>query len=85
VIMLVGLVKKNGIMMIDFAIEARRHRNLDAAEAIYEAVRAFPPDHDDDDGGADGHAANRVWLGAGSEARRPLGLASSAAWSCRRR
>jgi len=37
VIMLVGLVKKNGIMMIDFAIEARRERHLSAADAIYEA------------------------------------------------
>jgi len=37
VIMLVGLVKKNGIMMIDFAIEARRDRNLSAADAIHEA------------------------------------------------
>ncbi|MDP9323245.1 MAG: efflux RND transporter permease subunit, partial [Acidobacteriota bacterium] len=37
VIMLVGLVKKNGIMMIDFAIEARRERNLSASDAIYEA------------------------------------------------
>src|SRR4029453_17661283 len=37
VIMLVGLVKKNGIMMIDFAIEARRERGLSASDAIYEA------------------------------------------------
>src|SRR4029078_8378395 len=37
IIMLVGLVKKNGIMMIDFAIEARRERHLNASDAIYEA------------------------------------------------
>jgi HAE1 family hydrophobic/amphiphilic exporter-1 len=34
--MLVGLVKKNGIMMVDFAVEAQRH-GQDAAEAIHEA------------------------------------------------
>jgi hypothetical protein len=37
--------------------------------------RALPPDHDDDDGGAGRHAADRARLGAGAEARRPLGLA----------
>ena len=37
IIMLVGLVKKNGIMMIDFAIEAQRKQGNRAAEAIYEA------------------------------------------------
>jgi HAE1 family hydrophobic/amphiphilic exporter-1 len=37
IIMLVGLVKKNGIMMVDFAIEARRTEGKSASEAIYEA------------------------------------------------
>src|SRR3954471_11606450 len=37
IILLVGLVKKNGIMMIDFAIEAQRDKKLTPAEAIYEA------------------------------------------------
>ena len=50
VILLVGLVKKNGIMMIDFAIEARRDRNLSAADAIHGVSRPVPADHDDDDG-----------------------------------
>mgnify|MGYP003694576967 CR=1 FL=1 len=42
--MLVGLVKKNGIMMVDFAIEAQRRTRQDAAaKAIYEALpRAVP-------------------------------------------
>ncbi|HEX4495945.1 MAG TPA: efflux RND transporter permease subunit, partial [Thermoanaerobaculia bacterium] len=44
IILLVGLVKKNGIMMVDFAIEAQRDRNLTPAEAIYEAsVVRFRP------------------------------------------
>ena len=59
VIMLVGLVKKNGIMMIDFAIEAQRTEKITAHDAIYEACMVrFRPDHDDDDGGAGGDAAD---------------------------
>ena len=74
--MLVGLVKKNAIMMIDFALEAERNEGKTPREAILEAcLRALPPDHDDDDGGADGHAADRAGFGAGAESRRPLGLA----------
>ena len=53
--MLVGLVKKNGIMMIDFALEAQRREGKDAHEAIHEALpHPVPADHDDHDGGADG-------------------------------
>ena len=37
VILLIGIVKKNAIMMIDFAIEAKRSRNLNSYEAIFEA------------------------------------------------
>jgi hydrophobic/amphiphilic exporter-1 (mainly G- bacteria), HAE1 family len=76
VIMLVGLVKKNGIMMIDFAIEARRHRNLDAAEAIYEACLVrFRPIMMTTMAALMGTLPIALGWGAGSEARRPLGLA----------
>jgi HAE1 family hydrophobic/amphiphilic exporter-1 len=76
VIMLVGLVKKNGIMMIDFAIEARRRDNLGAAEAIYEACRVrFRPIMMTTMSALMGTLPIALGMGAGSEARRPLGLA----------
>ncbi len=64
IIMLVGLVKKNGIMMVDFAIEAQRV-GLPAHEAIREACRdPLPPHHDDHPGRADGHACPSRSAGA---------------------
>ena len=87
VIMLVGLVKKNGIMMIDFAIEARRERDDERRRRDLRGLpRPLPADHDDDDGGADGHAADRAR--AGAPAPRRAGRSawrSSAACSSRRR
>jgi hypothetical protein len=60
-IMLVGIVKKNAIMMIDFALARQRGRDaVAAAEAIYD-----PAHHDDNNGGADGHSAHRAWIGHG--------------------
>jgi hydrophobic/amphiphilic exporter-1 (mainly G- bacteria), HAE1 family len=76
IIMLVGLVKKNGIIMIDFAIEARRQESLTAAEAIYEACRVrFRPIMMTTMAALMGTLPIALGLGAGSEARRPLGLA----------
>jgi HAE1 family hydrophobic/amphiphilic exporter-1 len=76
VIMLVGLVKKNGIMMIDFAIEARRERNLTAADAIYEACLVrFRPIMMTTMAALMGTLPIALGWGAGAEARRPLGLA----------
>ena len=76
VIMLVGLVKKNGIMMIDFAIEARRDRNLGAAEAIHEACMVrFRPIMMTTMAALMGTLPIAMGWGAGAEARRPLGLA----------
>jgi hydrophobic/amphiphilic exporter-1 (mainly G- bacteria), HAE1 family len=76
VIMLVGLVKKNGIMMIDFAIEARRQRQIDAADAIYEACLVrFRPIMMTTMAALMGTLPIALGWGAGSEARRPLGLA----------
>lgn len=76
VIMLVGLVKKNGIMMIDFAIAARRQEGASAAEAIYEACRVrFRPIMMTTMAALMGTLPIALGWGAGSEARRPLGLA----------
>jgi HAE1 family hydrophobic/amphiphilic exporter-1 len=76
IIMLVGLVKKNGIMMIDFAIEARRDRNLGAAEAIHEACMVrFRPIMMTTMAALMGTLPIAMGWGAGAEARRPLGLA----------
>ena len=74
--MLVGLVKKNGIMMIDFAIEARRERGMSAADAIYEACLVrFRPIMMTTMAALMGTLPIALGWGAGAEARRPLGLA----------
>ena len=66
VIMLVGLVKKNGIMMIDFAIEAQRNDGKSPRRGDVRSLpRPVPADHDDDDGRARRHAADRARLGRG--------------------
>jgi HAE1 family hydrophobic/amphiphilic exporter-1 len=76
VIMLVGLVKKNGIMMIDFAIEARRNEQKTAPEAIYEACLVrFRPIMMTTMAALVGTLPIALGWGAGAEARRPLGLA----------
>jgi hydrophobic/amphiphilic exporter-1 (mainly G- bacteria), HAE1 family len=76
VIMLVGLVKKNGIMMIDFAIAARRERAISAADAIHEACMVrFRPIMMTTMAAFAGTLPIALGWGAGAEARRPLGLA----------
>jgi hydrophobic/amphiphilic exporter-1 (mainly G- bacteria), HAE1 family len=76
IIMLVGLVKKNGIMMVDFAVEARRAEGLSASEAIYQACRVrFRPIMMTTMSALMGTLPIALGMGAGSEARRPLGLA----------
>ena len=76
VIMLVGLVKKNGIMMIDFAIEARRDGKSAPSDAIYEACLVrFRPIMMTTMAALMGTLPIALGLGAGAEARRPLGLA----------
>ncbi|MFL5310503.1 MAG: efflux RND transporter permease subunit [Myxococcales bacterium] len=75
IIMLVGLVKKNGIMMVDFAIEAQR-AGKSAAEAIYEAcVVRFRPIMMTTMAALVGTLPIAMGYGAGAESRRPLGLA----------
>ena len=76
VIMLVGLVKKNGIMMVDFAIEARRTGGMSAHDAIYEACMVrFRPIMMTTMAALVGTLPIALGWGAGAESRRPLGLA----------
>jgi HAE1 family hydrophobic/amphiphilic exporter-1 len=76
IIMLVGLVKKNGIMMIDFAIEQQRASPKTPAEAIYEAcVVRFRPIMMTTMAALVGTLPIAMGFGAGAESRRPLGLA----------
>src|SRR5207302_3955227 len=76
IIMLVGLVKKNGIMMIDFAIEQQRASPKTPAEAIYEAcVVRFRPIMMTTMAALVGTLPIALGFGAGAESRRPLGLA----------
>ncbi len=59
IILLIGIVKKNGIMMVDFAMEGEREHGKSATDAIYDALPfALPSHHDDHHGGsARGHPA----------------------------
>jgi hydrophobic/amphiphilic exporter-1 (mainly G- bacteria), HAE1 family len=76
IIMLVGLVKKNGIMMIDFAIERRKEGEITPADAIYEACLVrFRPIMMTTMAALMGTLPIALGWGAGGEARRPLGLA----------
>ena len=76
IIMLVGIVKKNAIMMIDFAIEAQRNENKAPDEAIFQAcMTRFRPIMMTTMAALMGSLPIALALGAGGEARRPLGMA----------
>jgi HAE1 family hydrophobic/amphiphilic exporter-1 len=76
IIMLVGIVKKNAIMMIDFAIEAERNHGKSAHEAILEAASVrFRPIMMTTMAALMGTLPIALGHGAGAEARRPLGIA----------
>jgi HAE1 family hydrophobic/amphiphilic exporter-1 len=76
VIMLIGIVKKNAIMMIDFAVEAERKHGKSPAEAIFEGcLIRFRPIMMTTMAALVGALPIAIGFGAGSEARRPLGLA----------
>jgi hydrophobic/amphiphilic exporter-1 (mainly G- bacteria), HAE1 family len=76
IIMLVGIVKKNAIMMIDFALEVQRTQRVTPGEAIYEACLVrFRPIMMTTMAALMGTLPIALGLGAGAESRRPLGLA----------
>ena len=76
IIMLVGIVKKNAIMMIDFALEAQRKEGKPPLEAIYEGCLVrFRPIMMTTMAAFMGTLPIALGLGAGAESRRPLGLA----------
>jgi len=76
IIMLVGIVKKNAIMMIDFAIEAQRTGGMAPEEAIYRAgLVRFRPIMMTTFAALMGSLPIAIGFGAGGGARMPLGLA----------
>src|SRR5437870_873512 len=76
IIMLVGLVKKNGIMMIDFALEAQRAEGKSAHDAILQACSIrFRPIMMTTMAALMGTLPIALGVGQGSESRRPLGIA----------
>ena len=76
IIMLIGIVKKNAIMMIDFAIEGQRSEGKTAFQAIYEGCLVrFRPIMMTTMAALMGGLPIALGFGAGSESRRPLGLA----------
>jgi HAE1 family hydrophobic/amphiphilic exporter-1 len=76
VIMLIGIVKKNAIMMVDFAIEREREGHITAEEAIYQgSLIRFRPIMMTTMAALMGTLPIALGSGAGADSRRPLGLA----------
>jgi multidrug efflux pump len=76
IILLIGIVKKNGIMMIDFALEAERKEGKNSTEAIYQAcLLRFRPIMMTTMAALLGGLPLALGTGIGSELRRPLGIA----------
>jgi multidrug efflux pump len=76
IILLIGIVKKNGIMMVDFALEAERERGMSSTEAIYEAcLLRFRPIMMTTMAALLAGIPLAAGKGMGSELRRPLGIA----------
>ena len=76
IILLIGIVKKNGIMIVDFALEAERERGKSPTEAIYEAsLLRFRPIMMTTMAALLGGIPLALGRGYGSELRRPLGIA----------
>lgn len=75
IILLIGLVKKNGIMMVDFALEAQRHQGLSPEQAIYQAaLMRFRPILMTTMAALVGALPLMFASGSGAELRQPLGL-----------
>jgi multidrug efflux pump len=76
IILLIGIVKKNGIMIVDFALEAEREHGKNATDAIYEAsLLRFRPIMMTTMAALLGGLPLALGTGLGSELRRPLGIA----------
>ena len=76
IILLIGIVKKNAIMMIDFALEAERHQRLTAEQAIYQAaLLRFRPILMTTLAALFGAVPLMLATGSGAELRQPLGYA----------
>jgi multidrug efflux pump len=76
IILLIGIVKKNGIMMVDFALEGERERGMNSRDAIYEAcLLRFRPIMMTTMAALLAGIPLAVGTGMGSELRRPLGIA----------
>ena len=76
IILLIGIVKKNAIMMVDFALEAQRSHHLNPEDAIYKACLVrFRPIMMTTLAALFGALPLAIGLGVGSELRRPLGIA----------
>jgi HAE1 family hydrophobic/amphiphilic exporter-1 len=76
IVMLIGIVKKNAIMMIDFALDAQRNQGKSPADAIYDGcLIRFRPIMMTTMAAIMGTLPIALGFGAGAEARRPLGLA----------
>ena len=80
IILLIGIVKKNAIMMIDFALAAERNEGLSPRDAIYPGLPAALPAHHDDH---HVRAAGRHAAGARAGAREPncAGRSESPSWA----
>jgi multidrug efflux pump len=75
VILLIGIVKKNAILMIDFALQVEREKRIEPREAIYEAaLLRFRPIMMTTMAAALGAIPLAVGTGDGAELRRPLGI-----------
>ncbi len=76
IILLIGIVQKNAIMMVDFALEAQREKNLSPREAIYQAcLKRFRPIMMTSAAALFGSIPLAIGFGTGSELRQPLGVA----------
>jgi multidrug efflux pump len=76
IILLIGIVKKNGIMMVDFALEAERQHGMNSTDAIYQAsLLRFRPIMMTTMAALLGGLPLAFGTGIGSELRRPLGIA----------